>query len=75
MEQKRLCKSFRRSEIPKPLTPKAHMLSIEIHSDANTEGDLAEMLRHIADQVEQGYVQGHEPAYEVSGVEEPYEEE
>jgi len=52
------------------------MLSIEIHSDANTEGDLAMMLRHIADQVEQGFTSSYDvPRFTISGEEELSEEE
>ncbi len=46
------------------------MLSIEIHSDAKTEDELADMLRHIAGMVEKGYTSNLDiPRFTVSGVE------
>ena len=55
------------------------MISIEIHSDADTEDDMVEMLRHIANQVEKGYVcnldNPHNPRWEISGEPEEPEDE
>jgi|AntRauTorckE6833_2_1112554.scaffolds.fasta_scaffold04509_11 hypothetical protein len=52
------------------------MISIEIHSDADTEDDMVEMLRHIANQVEKGDVCNLDnPRWEISGEPEEPEDE
>jgi hypothetical protein len=47
------------------------MIGITINSIAENKEELADMLRIIADQLDQGYVAGYDPTFEITGEVEP----
>jgi hypothetical protein len=46
------------------------MLAVTVYTHAKDEDDMAELLRRIADQVEEGMTSGHYPSWELIEVEE-----
>lgn len=51
------------------------MRSIIIHEETNDDQNMVDVLRRIADLVEQGYTNGYEPSWELQGEEEPEEQD
>lgn len=51
------------------------MITIKIHSEANTHEDVCIMMEHIMDLIRQGYTSGLDPTWELYGEEEPEPEE
>lgn len=51
------------------------MLSIEITEETKTVSDMSDLLRRIADMLEEGYTRGYGPDFNLSGEEEEEDEE
>lgn len=51
------------------------MITIQIHEENSTINDMAWALERIATLVREGYKSGYDPNWEISGDEEPEDEE
>ena len=47
------------------------MITIDISQEAHSSGEAADLLRHIAEQLDRGYTSGYYPTWSIEGEAEP----